>query len=84
MSNDKTVGQFAVIAFSIIINIFNRTEFSTAAFRFGHTLIRQTFGAGTNRQVSLLEMFESFNTVDTYGEKSPLLADNLSISKLHI
>ena len=49
-------------------HVFCRTEFSTAAFRFGHSLIRQTFGAGTNVRVGVVQVFDAFKTVDTFGK----------------
>jgi len=41
--------------------------FSTAAFRFGHSLVRQTFSHSASQQTDLEEMFEAFKTTHKYG-----------------
>jgi len=50
-----------------LLALFCSTEFSTAAFRFGHSTIRQTFGIN-GVQLDLKRIFDSFITVDRFGK----------------
>ncbi|XP_067938459.1 chorion peroxidase-like [Watersipora subatra] len=46
------------------------TEFSTVAFRFGHSLVRQTFSRSSEDTISLNQIFDSFRTIHRHGSNA--------------
>ncbi|KAF6029139.1 hypothetical protein EB796_012536 [Bugula neritina] len=48
-----------------------RAEFSTVAFRFGHSLIRQTF-SHSGHHLDLKNVFEAYKTTERYGTNGML------------
>lgn len=50
-----------------MFSVYFRTEFSTAAFRFGHSLVRQTFSLPDDGNSDIGDMFKSFQMISNQG-----------------